>query len=212
MFTKLKVMNLTNDELKNHALQQLSTYSKWGESVGVILIAAIISAVAGCIPFGSLLIFGPMALGMHGYFLRVSRNGDAILNDMFDGFKNFGNAFVANFLSMLLIILAAILLIVPGIMVACGYSQINRIMHDNPTMSGRDAMKASWQLMDGKKMDFFILNLSFIGWAILCIFTIGIGFLFLAPYINVTNSKFYDEISGNGNELVDSIGQDIKVV
>ncbi len=205
-------MNLTNDELKNHALQQLSTYSKWGESVGVILIAAIISAVAGCIPFGSLLIFGPMALGMQGYFLRVSRNGDAILNDMFDGFKNFGNAFVANFLSMLLIILAAILLIVPGIIVGCGYSQINRIMHDNPSMSGRDAMKASWELMDGKKMDFFILNLSFIGWAILCIFTIGIGFLFLAPYVNVTNSKFYDEISGHGNELVDSIGQDIKVV
>jgi uncharacterized membrane protein len=205
-------MHLTNEELKNHALQQLSTYSKWGESIGVILIAAIISAVAGCIPLGSLVIFGPMALGTQGYFLRVSRNGDAILNDMFDGFKNFGNAFVANFLSMLLIILAAILLIVPGIIVACGYSQINRIMHDNPTMSGTDAMKASWELMDGKKMDFFILNLSFIGWAILCIFTIGIGFLFLAPYVNVTNSKFYDEISGHGNELVDSIGQNIKVV
>jgi uncharacterized membrane protein len=205
-------MNLTNDDLKNHALAQLNTYSKWGESIGVILVAAIISTVAGCIPFGSLIIFGPMALGVNGYFLRVSRNGDAILNDMFAGFKNFGNAFVANFLSMLLIILAMILLIVPGIIVACGYSQINRIMHDNPTMSGTDAMKASWQLMDGKKMDFFILNLSFIGWAILCIFTLGIGFLFLAPYVNVTNSKFYDEISGHGDEIVDSIGQDIKVV
>jgi uncharacterized membrane protein len=205
-------MNLTNDDLKNHALAQLSTYSKWGESIGVILVAGIISTVAGCIPFGSLIIFGPMALGVNGYFLRVSRNGDAILNDMFDGFKNFGNAFVANFLSMLLIILAAILLIVPGVIVACGYSQINRIMHDNPTMSGTDAMKASWQLMDGKKMDFFILNLSFIGWAILCIFTFGIGFLFLSPYVSVTNSKFYDEISGRSDELVESIGQDIKVV
>jgi uncharacterized membrane protein len=205
-------MNLTNDDLKNHALAQLSNYAKWGESIGVILVAAIISTVAGCIPFGSLIIFGPMALGVNGYFLRVSRNGDAILNDMFDGFKNFGNAFVANFLSMLLIILAAILLIVPGVIVACGYSQINRIMYDNPNMSGTDAMKASWQLMDGKKMDFFILNLSFIGWAILCIFTLGIGFLFLSPYVSVTNSKFYDEISGRRDELVESIGQDIKVV
>jgi uncharacterized membrane protein len=205
-------MNLTNDDLKNHALQQLGNYNKWGESVGVILIAAIISTVAGCIPFGSLLIFGPLALGMNGYFLRISRNGDAILNDMFDGFKNFGNAFIANFLSILLIFLSLLLLIVPGIIVACGYSQINRIMHDNPNMSGIDAMKASWQLMDGKKMDFFILNLSFIGWALLCILTLGIGFFFLTPYINVTNSKFYDEISGHGDEIVDSIGQDIKVV
>jgi uncharacterized membrane protein len=134
------------------------------------------------------------------------------LNDMFDGFKNFGNAFIANFLSMLLIVLAFFLLIVPGVIVACGYSQINRIMHDNPTMSGIDAMKASWQLMDGKKMDFFILNLSFIGWALLCILTLGIGFLFLTPYVNVTNSKFYDEISGHDDELVDSIGQEIRVV
>jgi uncharacterized membrane protein len=205
-------MNLTNDDLKNHALQQLSNYSKWGESIGVILVAAIIAAVASCIPFGSLLISGPLALGITGYFLRVSRNGDAILNDMFDGFKNFGNAFIGNFLVGLLTVLAMILLIVPGVIVACGYSQINRIMHDNTNMSGIDAMKASWQLMDGRKMDYFILNLSFIGWALLCILTFGIGFLFLSPYISVTNSKFYDEISGHGDEIVDSIGQDIRVL
>ena len=205
-------MNLTNDDLKNHALQQLSTHSKWGESVGVILVAGIIAAIASCIPFGSFLISGPLALGITGYFLRVSRNGDAILNDMFAGFKNFGNALLANLLVGLLTALAMILLIVPGVIVACGYAQVNRIMHDNPSMSGTDAMKASWQLMDGKKMDYFILNLSFIGWALLCILTVGIGFLFLSPYISVTNGKFYDEISGYGNELVDSIGQDVSVM
>jgi uncharacterized membrane protein len=205
-------MNLTNDDLKNHALQQLGNYNKWGESVGVLLVALIIAAVASCIPFGGLLISGPLALGMAGFFLRVSRNGDGVLNDVFAGFQNFGNAFIANLLAGILTGLATFLLIVPGIIVACGYSQVNRIMHDNPNMSGIDAMKASWQLMDGKKMDFFILNFSFIGWALLCLLTLGIGFLFLGPYISVTNSKFYDEISGHGDELVDSIGQHIKVV
>jgi uncharacterized membrane protein len=205
-------MNLTNDDLKNHALQQLGNYSKWGESVGVLLVALIIAAVASCIPFGGLLISGPLALGMAGYFLRVSRNGDGVLNDVFAGFQNFGNAFIANLLVGILTGLATLLLIVPGIIVACGYSQVNRIMHDNPNMRGIDAMSESWKLMSDRKMDFFILNLSFIGWALLCILTLGIGFLFLGPYVSVTNSKFYDEISGHGDEIVDSIGQDIKVV
>lgn len=205
-------MNLTNDELKNHALQQLSTYNKWGESIGVMLVAVIVAAIASCIPLGGLLISGPLALGLAGYFLKVSRNGDGILNNMFDGFQNFWNALLANFLVGLLTVFAMLLLIVPGIIVACGYAQVNRIMHDNPNMSGTDAMKASWELMDGKKMDFFILNFSFIGWAILCIFTLGIGFLFLGPYVSVTNCKFYDEISGHGDEIVDSIGKDIRVM
>ncbi|MEQ1552904.1 MAG: DUF975 family protein [Ferruginibacter sp.] len=202
-------MNITHNEIKDHALQQLRNYSKWGESIGVIIVAAIIAIAASIIPFGGLLIAGPLALGIAGFYLKISRNGDGVFNNMFDGFKNFGNALIANFLVGLLTGLAFILLIVPGIVVACGYSQVNRIMHDNPQMNGTDAMRASWKLMDGKKMDFFMLNLSFIGWAILCIFTLGIGFLFLSPYIGVTNSKYYDEITGRGNELVDSIGQDL---
>ncbi len=202
-------MLLTNDELKNHALTQLKTYNKWGEAIGVLVITAIITFVASLIPFGGLLVTGPLALGTAGYFLKVSRGDNAELNNMFDGFKNFGNALLANLLVVLLTFLAMILLIVPGIIVACGYSQVNRIMHDNPQMSGTDAMKESWKLMDGKKMDFFMLNLSFIGWFLLCIITLGLGFLFLYPYLSVTNSKYYDQISGHGDELVDSIGRDM---
>jgi uncharacterized membrane protein len=204
------MMHISNDELKEHALNQLRNFNKWGESIGVIIVSIIIAGAASMIPFGGLVVNGPIALGLAGYFLRISRNGDSVFNNLFDGFQNFGNALIANLLSGLLIGLATLLLIVPGFIVGCGYSQINNIMHDNPQMSGTDAMNESWRLMDGHKMDYFILNLSFIGWAILCIFTIGIGFLFLAPYMAVTKAKFYDMISGHRDELVESIGADIE--
>jgi uncharacterized membrane protein len=45
-------------------------------------------------------------------------------------------------------------------------------------------------------MDLFLLSLSFIGWALLCILTLGIGFLWLIPYINVSVAKFYQDIKG----------------
>jgi uncharacterized membrane protein len=82
-------------------------------------------------------------------------------------------------------------------------------MHDEPQISAVDAMKKSWEIMKGHKGDYFIFNLSFIGWAFLCILTVGIGFLFLIPYINASNAKFYDEITGRGTEEIDSIGQDL---
>jgi len=59
-----------------------------------------------------------------------------------------------------------------------------------------EAIDKSKAMMDGYKWKYFCLNLRFIGWAILCIFTLGIGFLWLAPYIMVSHAKFYDDLKG----------------
>ena len=52
----------------------------------------------------------------------------------------------------------------------------------------------SQKMMDGYKMKFFLLQLSFIGWFLLCCITMGIGFLWLQPYIITTEAKFYEEL------------------
>ena len=77
-------------EMKDEALRKLE--GKWGLSVVVVLLVGVISAAAGLIPFGSLLIGGPLTLGMAGHFLRVARSEAVDLNLVFDGFKQFGNA------------------------------------------------------------------------------------------------------------------------
>lgn len=68
------------------------------------------------------------------------------------------------------------------------------IMLDHPEMRPLEAIKESKRIMNGHKLDYFILQLSFLGWAILGIFTFGILWLWLIPYMNVTNCHFYNEI------------------
>jgi uncharacterized membrane protein len=194
-------MTQSFNEMKDMALAKLE--NKWGNAALVVLIAMIITGATNFIPGASLIIGGPISLGMAIYFLRISRDESVEINNLFDGFKQFGNALGAYLLMLLIIILGFILLIVPGIIAALALSQTFNIMHDEPNLGPIEAMKKSHEMMKGHRGDYFLLNLSFIGWALLCILTIGIGFLFLAPYASVTNAIFY-------NNLVDYHNKDIK--
>jgi uncharacterized membrane protein len=194
-------MTQSFNEMKDKALAKLE--NKWGNAALVVLIAMIITGATNFIPGASLIIGGPISLGMAIYFLRISRDESVEINNLFDGFKQFGNALGAYLLMLLIIILGFILLIVPGIIAALALSQTFNIMHDEPNLGPIEAMKKSHEMMKGHRGDYFLLNLSFIGWALLCILTIGIGFLFLAPYASVTNAIFY-------NHLIDYHNNDIK--
>ena len=79
-------------------------------------------------------------------------------------------------------------------------------MRDDEHISGLNAIKKSWAMMDGYKMKLFILTLIFLGLGILCILTLGIGFLFLGPFAEVCLAKFYDDINGLSFEI-DEIGE-----
>ncbi len=56
------------------------------------------------------------------------------------------------------------------------------------------AIERSMAMMEGNKMKLFLLDLSFIGWAILCLFTFGIGFFVLQPYMQVSHAAFYEDL------------------
>jgi len=89
---------------------------------------------------------------------------------------------------------ALIIIIIPLIIISLILSQIFFILADKKTNSGLEAIKMSWNLMKDKKAKLFLLQLSFIGWVVLSILTLFIGFIFLQPYIYTTLSKFYQEL------------------
>ena len=98
-----------------------------------------------------------------------------------------------------LTIIGAILLIVGGIygiIKGLLYSLSYYIAYDNPEMTTKEAVEKSAELMNGNRGNIFVLELSFIGWAILATFTLGIGFLWLIPYVQVALICFYEEVSG----------------
>ena len=99
-----------------------------------------------------------------------------------------------SFLRNLFIVLWTFLFIIPGIVKSYSYSMAAYIAAENPEMSATDAINESKLLMDGNKWRLFCLDLSFIGWSILCVFTLGIGYLFLRPYREAAFAAFYREI------------------
>ena len=144
----------------------------------------------------NLIIGDPFALGAAIFSLSISRNKEARFEQIFQGFNRFSNAFVAYLLIVLYVFLWALLLIVPGIIAALGYSMTFYIMADDPLINPQDALKKSKSMMDGYKLKLFYLCLRFFLLALLCILTLGIGFLWLIPYVHVTMAKFYDDIRG----------------
>jgi len=129
-------------------------------------------------------------------FLEVSRGGEVALSRVFDGFKSFGTSVLAYILMNIFILLWSLLLIVPGILASLSYSMTFFVMADNPGIGAIEAIDRSKEMMYGRRWKLFCLYCRFIGWALLAaIFTLGIGFLWLEPYMRASMARFYDDLN-----------------
>ena len=171
--------------------------SPWLYALLVGIITAAIASVASFIPVGSILIAGPIAIGTGAYFLnRVRRRVEYDnLEILFDGVRNdLGDNIIIGILNGVFIALWSLLFVIPGIVKSYSYSMAYYIKLDHPEYTPTEAITESRRLMDGNKMRLFCLHLSFIGWAIVCFFTLGIGMLWLIPYMNAANAEFYQDL------------------
>ncbi|MGO5092986.1 DUF975 family protein [Clostridium sp. LCP25S3_F10] len=84
-----------------------------------------------------------------------------------------------------------LLLIIPGIVKEYAYSMVPYILADNPDIGAERAIQLSNRMTDGEKWDMFVLDLSFIGWYIVGALALGIGVLFVNPYVNATKAELY---------------------
>lgn len=169
-----------------------------------------------------LLVSGPFSLGLVAYFVGLFRHQETDTKTLFNGFDQFGKAFVLSLLMAIFIFLWALLFIIPGIIAAFRYSQAFLIMNDNPQMSAMDCINESKRVMAGNKAKFLTLTLSFIGWAILAALPSGIytgifvdineipnlfeslmtfvlsaGYLWVGAYYYTSLVAFYELLKGN---------------
>lgn len=96
---------------------------------------------------------------------------------LFDGFKDYGRILGTMLLTTVYTFLWTLLLVIPGIMKSYSYAMTLFILKDYPELQYDAAIEKSMAMMSGRKMKMFLLDLSFIGWAILCCFTLGDRFL-----------------------------------
>ena len=154
-----------------------------------------LASVAGLLSLAALILGGTVELGYARFLLKQHDRRELQFSDLFSQFDRFGTGFAQKFLRILFTTLWALLFVIPGIVKGLSYAMTPFILEEHPEMTASEAIKASMKLMDGHKMDLFILGLTFIGWQILACLTMGIGFLFLNPYMNAAYAAFYRDIS-----------------
>lgn len=151
----------------------------------VLLIIAIVQFIVGSF----------VSLGLATYNLNLIDQKEASVGQIFSHTSIMGKAIWLRLRIAIFTFLWSLLLIIPGIIKSYSYSMSCFIMAENPDMSAKEAMEVSMQMMKGNKWRLFCLQFSFIGWAILCVLTLGIGYLWLNPYMNAAIAAFYDEVS-----------------
>lgn len=186
-----------NSELRAQARAALQ--GKW---IMAAVAALIYSAIAGglsSIPFlgwiGSLIIGLPVGYGFVILMFGVIKGVDEIdLGILFEGFQDFSRILGTKLLQTIYTLLWSLLLVIPGIIKCYSYALTDYILKENPELRNNAAIEKSMAMMAGHKMKLFLLDLSFIGWAILCLLTLGLGLLFLQPYMQVSRAAFYEDL------------------
>ncbi len=156
--------------------------------------SGFLSVVVGIYGVVVLIIGGAVRQGLCQFNINlIKKDAPAEFNVLFSKFSNLGKCFLLNLAMWLLIFAWSLLLIIPGIIAAYRYAMAPYIMAQNPDIGVMDAIGQSKEFMRGHKGRLFWLNLTFVGWVLLSVLTLGIGFLWLNPYMEAVQAAFYLE-------------------
>ncbi|MBP3606706.1 MAG: DUF975 family protein [Treponema sp.] len=175
---------------------------------GLTVIVSAIYVVLSFTYVGTLVVAGPLELGMTLFILEVVRTKKGNFATGFNGFIQFVPSFVAGLLMSIFVMLWSLLLVIPGIVAGLSYSMTYFILADNPKISGLEAIKKSKEMMKGHKWEYFCLCFSFFWWFVLCAVTFGLAYIYVAPYFNATIANYYEEIKAS-SEQVNSVNPSV---
>lgn len=189
-------------EIKNYAKEKLS--GNLGSIWKILIIALGISLATGLvcgILFSSIdadfldsiiaILMVPLGIGTTAFFVSLIESTNFEAKDLFKYYHDFVKIIAVTFLMGLVVALGYICFIIPGIILILSYSLVPIILIKKPELGIVETLKYSREKMKGHKLDTFVLGLSFIGWTILGTLTLGILYIWLFPYMQLTFTKFY---------------------
>lgn len=158
------------------------------------LIIAGISFACAIFPIAMILVTPPLSVGLCMVYLGLTEGKKAEVGTMFKGFQVFGKSIWLTILVAVFTFLWTLLFYIPGIIKTYSYSMAFYVLADNPEMTAREALRESKEIMKGHKWELFVLELSFILWMILGLFTLGFAYIYVVPYMSTTVANFYQKI------------------
>lgn len=142
----------------------------------------------------------PLQIGLNGYMMGFVQNDtfnrDAIFAPYDDTFKIIGASILMSFVIMV----GFIFFIIPGIYLAFSYALVPYLLVTNKDLSITETLELSRKMMNGHKLDLFVLGISFLGWMLLVPCTFGIILIWLYPYMMTATTKFFVDIIDSYNE------------
>ena len=167
----------------------------FASSIALAIILGIISG--GILAFITELLALPLYIGFISYILSLTREEEVSLTDIFQDYKKIGLIVVTLIISYVFIIFGYVLLIIPGIMIAFSLVMVGYLLADSKETSiseARNIIRESIEMMNGYKLDYFIFELSFIGWYFLGAITFGIAYIYVIPYFTFANTLYYQRL------------------
>lgn len=197
---------MNRSELKSKAKAQIK--GKIGILFVITLIISLISGLASIllslIPVGgiiaSVVITPAFSLSMVRVYLMLLKDQTPIVKDSFSGFDDFWSAFKVTFLVGLFTFLWSLLFFIPGIIKSISYSMSMYILAENKGKPALECIKESKAMTAGHKAELFVLGLSFYGWILLGVFTLGIAYIWVLPYMNATFANAYESLKPEKSE------------
>ena len=187
--------------------QQIGSLMEGDPAAAVFVVLFILAAVVMAIGIGvviKIFLTNPLRVGCLHFFVRNTETPPVELDSIGLGFKNYRNTFVTLLLTDLYLFLWSLLLFIPGIIKSYSYRLVPYILAEHPEMSPGEIITCSREMMDGNKAQAFWLDLSFIGWDLLSILTLGILNLFWThPYKESTNAALYLTLRGGRAPVTD---------
>lgn len=168
----------------------------------IAIILAVVQFVLGCIA----------AVGYAKFNLDLVDGEEELkAKTLFRYLPQWKTMLAAGVLKSVYTFLWTLLFIIPGIVAAYRYALTSFILAENPELRASEAIARSKEMMDGQKWRMFCLDLSFIGWIILCLFTLGIGKLWLTPYQQAAQAAFYRDVQrpAAGDEMAAQIQETV---
>ena len=214
MYSRVDIKNKANSVRKECGLQVVGIVML-GLVISLVgsMIVGVITGVLGSIApiFSILSIFSafisyPIAVGMISYIMKKNRGEDVTMKELFAYFK--GNEWInitfTMFMTGLFYALWS-LLIIPAFVKCFSYAMVPYILAEDPNKNWKEVITESRQMMNGNKWNLFVLELSFIGWLILGMFTLNIlNLFFTMPYMALACAGFYDYVSGYNDKKKES--------
>jgi len=166
--------------------------------ITAILCAVVYSLLSGALNatvVGLILLGGPFAYGYTTFWLGQVRWQKPGLEVLFSGLQqSFVNSIAVYLLQGIFTFLWGLLFVIPGIIKGYSYALSMYILRDHPEMEAMEVIDTSRAMMDGNKWRLFCLDLSFIGWYLLCAVTFGIAGLYVGPYVQCARAQFYEAV------------------